>query len=117
MSPTERTFIPGDWVKLEWLITELFSLIITKDVSLAVIDSDVTANTSNIVWMESDIDTNKSDITILKSSLLTAHSHITVGDSDIAYGGSLPSKVVMNQIFVVTGANNTPYFGKVIVAG
>jgi len=47
-APTNKTIIPGDWVRLEQLFNELYTQFLSEDVSLTTIQSDITTLEGNI---------------------------------------------------------------------
>lgn len=61
--------MPGDWVRLEQLINELYALTLTEDISLTDIQSDIVSNDSDIVVLKSDIAVNASDIAFVESKI------------------------------------------------
>lgn len=69
MPPMNKTLIPGDWVRLEQLINELYALSITEDISLTDVQSEIVSNDSDIVVLKSDIAVNASDIAFVQSKI------------------------------------------------
>lgn len=105
-----RRIMPGDWVRLERLINEIFGILNSEttlsDVVLNASDlqvevnavSDVAvANTSDIVILKSDIAGNDSDIVVLKSDVQVNTSDIAV----VAAGAGSVSDVTTNTSDIV----------------
>lgn len=98
-----RRIMPGDWVRLERLINEIFGILnadttlsdivlTSSDLQVVVqaVSDIVVVNSSNLVWIESDVNTNTSAIAALIAAPLAAGNDTEVQYNDSGALGASP---------------------------